>query len=276
MPDPSLASCRSKLSQAKKHRDSLHKYLEDFFAVEGNRPRLGTKFIAESLEWKLYVNYMPDLSVPFRETGLIVGDAINNLRSVLDYVAYQLALLNNGGSLSAAQEKNVQFPLIDDPRQWPGILKGCARDIHPEHTAIIERFQPYHRFHEELAVGPYFHPFAMLRDLSNSDKHRLPTLVGIPGSGVEGSLPGMMLLFGSMAEFAEGKLPSVQTTPVELGTVLVSVRMKPGSSPPEVEMAGNVLPQVSFVDGYPVIAVLDKIGAALAIAIGEFDPFFKA
>lgn len=70
-------------------------------------------------------------------------------------------------SLTTKEERQVQFPIYEDgddfeanrERRLPGILDF--------HDGIVRRYQPYQR-----RADPSSHPFAVLRDLSNGDKHQ--------------------------------------------------------------------------------------------------------
>jgi hypothetical protein len=95
--------------------------------------------------------------------GAIVGDVAHNLRSALDVAAWQLAIAND--EVAARRRSNaVQFPLTR------------TAEIFKDHSAVtffsdstrevIESLQPYRLNMEALG---------WLRDISNSDKHRIAT-----------------------------------------------------------------------------------------------------
>ena len=167
-----LDSCLLKIERAKEHRDALEKYERETFAVESNRPRLGIKFEPDTEDYVLFVNYMPDLNPFLDRYSLILGDAVHNLISALDRLAYQLALLHTGDNIQ--KPNSVQFPICDTTDKFERAKKRWLSEIAPDHVAIMERFQGYHRVDERHAIGPYFHPLSKLRDLVSLDKHRLP------------------------------------------------------------------------------------------------------
>lgn len=99
---------------------------------------------------------------PPRELGLIVGDAIQNIRAALDYLVYALA------SPQVRGERRTQFPIYLEQRDFdehsPSMLKGLM----PDERDLIERVQPF------MASGvPREDPLAILNRLSNRDKHHL-------------------------------------------------------------------------------------------------------
>ena len=94
--------------------------------------------------------------------SIIVADIINNLRSALDYIAWELAKLG-----CSTPDNQCKFPiLIDRPR---GGLKSSPRlkGISIEAINEIELLQPYRRTYD-----PRSHPLWLLKILSNHDKHR--------------------------------------------------------------------------------------------------------
>lgn len=97
--------------------------------------------------------------------GVIAGDVLHNLRSALDHLAWQLALLT-----TATPYDRTQFPIAFTEGEF-GSRGGqkMISDLSPEHRARIETFQPYHGTNENWT------PLALhdLRVLSNTDKHRL-------------------------------------------------------------------------------------------------------
>lgn len=100
--------------------------------------------------------------------GMLAGEYAYALRSGLDHLAWQLALLTNPkpGNLTA-------FP-IESVCPYPGPKKSYREkiaDIPPAALAVIESLQPY-------KVWPGFrdHPLWQLNRLCNIDKHRVVAL----------------------------------------------------------------------------------------------------
>jgi hypothetical protein len=114
--------------------------------------------------------------------GTIIGDIVHNLRSALDVAAWQLAIDHNE---DAARKKHwrVQFPLAENPEAFKKhkALPFFSADA----RRALERLQPYHRSNEALG---------WLRELSNSDKHRVATFsfAGMPrmSAGAEVGVTG--------------------------------------------------------------------------------------
>jgi len=106
----------------------------------------------------------PDLdskSVPAPERiGILVGEICYNLRASLDYLVYELAILDSG-----RVQYDTQFPIYDKEHMTQDFDKRTNRElkcIDPGHKALIEALQPYKNCKWT----------ATLREISNPDKHR--------------------------------------------------------------------------------------------------------
>jgi hypothetical protein len=148
MSDDPLLGCRLKLQGAWRHRQTLEAGLQTF--LESGGP--------ES---------------PPLHFGVIVGDFLHNLRCVLDHLVWQLVELN--GHKPA---EHSQFPIFDTPEAYRAKAGRYLRGVAADHRALIETFQPYHRDSD-----PTHHNLAVLRDLSNIDKHRFVHPTVIVGEG---------------------------------------------------------------------------------------------
>lgn len=148
MTDDPLLGCRLKLQGAWRHRQALRAELEAFLAKADPEPS------------PLHL-------------GVIVGDFLHNLRCVLDHLVWQLVKLNG----QKPGEYN-QFPICDTRKNYKEKAGRYLRGLATEHSLLIEEFQPYHRGSDAAS-----HYLAVLRDLSNIDKHRFVHPVVIVGEG---------------------------------------------------------------------------------------------
>ena len=112
--------------------------------------------------------HVPDVDV--RTVRAIVGDAINNLRSALEYLARAL-VLSNGGTPIDGRRGATQFPISSS---GPVVVHG---GVDAGALALIQSVQPGP---DGLDSG---HPLAVLHALSIEDKHRAPTVVAA-GTGL--------------------------------------------------------------------------------------------
>jgi hypothetical protein len=119
------------------------------------------QFYADTSEYVL----RGKVTKPTGEIGVIAGDVVHNLRSALDHLAWQLALLN-----TATPNDRTQFPIAISPGEFGSKMgQKMIGDLSSEHRARIESFQPYH------GTNKAWTPLALrdLRVLSNTDKHRV-------------------------------------------------------------------------------------------------------
>jgi hypothetical protein len=148
MTDDPLLGCRLKLQSAWRHRQALGEKLQIFLERADPEPS------------PLHL-------------GAIVGDFLHNLRCVLDHLVWQLVVLNG-----QKPGDHNQFPISDTPGAYKKKAGRYLRGVAADHRALIETFQPYHL--EDDAASHYL---AVLRDLSNIDKHRFVHPVVIVGEG---------------------------------------------------------------------------------------------
>jgi hypothetical protein len=130
-------------------------YKESFVTIKGMRRRVprGT------------ASFPVNVPAPPKASRLI-GEVVQNLRTSLDYLVYELACFDAKGIVDG-----TQFPVADTEE----IFKDLIRRYHlnvltPEHVAAIKKLQPLEGCHwtKRLAF------------LSNPDKHRHLTVVKSP------------------------------------------------------------------------------------------------
>lgn len=102
------------------------------------------------------------------EIGLRIGDCVHHLRATLDNLAYTIATENNA-VLTSKERKAVTFPICTHSADWrENVVEKHVLDVLPMGAqAAIEGLQPYHR-----RPDPDRHSLAILRELSDMDKHR--------------------------------------------------------------------------------------------------------
>jgi hypothetical protein len=112
------------------------------------------------------------------EIGLIAGDLAHNLRSALNYLAWQLASPPFGDGPG----DHTAFPLIFDfprgkvrkrtpPERFEDEAPRLLRGIREPYRTMIERCQPYH--------GGVFRNLALLSIINDTDKHRVVTTTSL-------------------------------------------------------------------------------------------------
>lgn len=101
--------------------------------------------------------------------SLLIGDICNNLRSALDYLIWQLWLLNKHSFNGI-----VYFPICDNESSYKtSRTRDNIKGLSDLQRAAIESIQPYKTGNSALSL---------LRDVNNSDKHRLIQVIAFYGS----------------------------------------------------------------------------------------------
>ena len=198
-----LDGAYEQVNGAREHLDALSPEIEAFAQVVANDVSLKYQKGVVKIKGRQIVvpigtaNFPINLPTPPRLSRLI-GETIQNLRTALDYLVYELACFDAKSIID-----NTQFVIVDcekDFRKNLWHLKGLTG----EHIAMFERLQPYQRCHWTK----------LLRDLSNPDKHRHLTAVKHPvafrldASNTEAILAGKQVNMNSYAsiqiKFSDG------------------------------------------------------------------------
>lgn len=94
---------------------------------------------------------------------MLLGDYLHNVRSALDHLVCQLALLDGAPGC-----ETTQFPITSSHGNYVSQEPRWLRGVSPGHRADLERLQPYHagaRMNDHLLM--------ILDEFSNVDKHRV-------------------------------------------------------------------------------------------------------
>jgi hypothetical protein len=159
-----LSGVYLKLQRAETHIQSFH---DEVVAFSNRDPKPFDFGVHEtvgpnhSIEYDLYAIIREQ---PPHEMALPFGDAIQNIRSALDYLVYELA------PPRVRHKRGTQFPIFTDECEFKSRSPPMLRGIKGDERTIIERVQPY-----AATNLPSDDPLAVLQKLSNRDKHRLLT-----------------------------------------------------------------------------------------------------
>jgi hypothetical protein len=172
-----LPSHRRKLAWAESHIEEIERLIQSW--REGNPYRVamqpdsdgGAKLVGEQL------NDLPD------SLGLVIGDALQALRSALDNLAFALALMNNP-AMTAEEQQDVSFPIFDRPasvghksiKQMDGVVQGKVLGLCPDPAR------------SPVADDPLW----LLNKANNRDKHRAITVAALSVANHSITLSGTM------------------------------------------------------------------------------------
>lgn len=158
-----LRGVRAKLSRADAHIEDINRRIVSFSVKPYEVVPYFDNQTGEDQLRLHNVKEIPDF------WATIIGDAINNLRSSLDHLMWNLVLLNN-----EVPDRHTQFPIVSNGNGYDGNTQANTAGASAVHIADIKALQPYHR-----VGGPEADPLFWLRELSNFDKHRLLLLTDI-------------------------------------------------------------------------------------------------
>jgi hypothetical protein len=155
-----LSGCCAKIERAKKHISEFNR--ERLVFLETDPYVVITKFNPESNITESIMGPMPKIPTHLSTT---VGDAIQNLRSALDYLAAELVR-------SAGKEpKLVYFPICETATKYVSESKGKTKGISEEAKKFIDSIEPY--------GGGDGNDLWILHSLNNTDKHRLLMAIAV-------------------------------------------------------------------------------------------------
>jgi hypothetical protein len=160
--DERLAAIRVKVDRARRHIDELHaavgKFLDarpyEVVAKDGSKTEESGYFVSR-------VSPVPPT------ISAITGDILQNLRSGLDHLAYQLVEVGLGAAPTKPRE--IAYPIADSAAAYPLLRDGRVKGARPDAIKAIDATKPYKGGDDALW---------RLHHLNNIDKHRLLLTVG--------------------------------------------------------------------------------------------------
>jgi hypothetical protein len=119
--------------------------------------------------------------IPKHEWSLDLGDALHNLRSAFDAVAWGMAHFKDA---EPARPKSVHFPICTEEKQWKKTVSDWVGDINPELQERLRIMQPF----TYVPTGQVS-LLSILHDLDIQDKHRdiLTVIADFEGVDLGGS-----------------------------------------------------------------------------------------
>jgi len=152
----SLESVRLKIERAKQHVENLDRVIRVFRDSRPYKVIGKENYEATELEWVL----TQAEEIP-ADVSLIAGDAIQNLRSALDYLACSLVIANGSKPIDGV----TAFPISDSLPKHQAAMRGRkVEGMSQPAIAAIDALHPYQ--------GGWVTLWRLAR-MSNIDKHRL-------------------------------------------------------------------------------------------------------
>jgi hypothetical protein len=248
-----LDSCWAKVTRAREHTHELEQLEERFLKRRPNQVSFDKK---SEPPWVIVRAVVEPIPLVF---STIAGDVVQNLRSALDHLAWQLVL-----SEGSTPGRHTTFPISltkpdfdewvrNPPKNRLSPLDGI--EVDGEKWALVEGAQPYN-----WPGAPQLSSLGALKLLSNRDKH-------------QSLMPGVSFVHDfdplSMMEVVGLEISDIQVT-FKGGDVLTHnaeiARFKP-TAEGSMEMKGEFPFDITFSDREPTDPM------ALATPVGAFDRF---
>jgi hypothetical protein len=172
---PTLESPEGKLRRAETHLEVFDSQLTLFYGLHKH-----TITVEDDPRTSEYVFKVYDIQQTDPDWSYLVGDCIHNLRSALDHLVYQLAILALGRDLTEDEARSCMFPIHIKREQWN---RGRIKLLRPGEQTRIEELQPFNAADSSLWLPtpgylqgvPALVPSLLgrLETLEVVDKHRL-------------------------------------------------------------------------------------------------------
>lgn len=229
-----------KLAWAHQHIDALQRDIDDFLDREPYEATL--KYNDKQARYVATIHAREE--PPLERWGLMVGDIVHNLRSALDSLAFAVWVSDMGRLPSEDEAKAIQFVITDNAAFWNSERKRRLSTMHPSVHAVFEKLQPYRRGHPKPRDL-----LAVLRDISNVDKHRRVSVVmavaNEAGITVSDGISPTQTISGW-----RGRL--VRDTEIASFDVRDSSgALIPRENHPDMDVSGKLAFDIRFGDGFP-------------------------
>jgi hypothetical protein len=276
MADDRLAFIRLKIERAKEHIVHLNLRLKAFL---DSRPyEVGTRRDPQTRRLIYYLVAVRDVPP---DIGLIVGDVIQNLRSALDHLAFQLYLLGPGGQAGGTGSRTY-FPIADDSAKYKIEAPRKIKGLRPEAIKAIDAIEPYKGGKTDKSDTLW-----RLEKMNNIDKHRLLIAIGSQYGSVdiavdfrramqEARAKAPPEVAAHMSDFPDFNLflrPKDRLWPLKAGDQLFG-------SAPDAPMDEKrqfrfevAFGEAKIIEGEPVIETLQRMADLVDNLILSFRPF---
>ena len=251
-----LDGCYAKLRQAEGHAQALHEEIEAFQKLRGLR--IGHKADPQSSDYIFYVEAIKE--PPLLKWGCRMGDVLHDLHSALDHLAWQLVLFRLGHEPPEKEAKAVACPIALTRSDFDSLT--VVKMLDPAHVSTLRGLQPYQRGDRKRAEG---HPLAVIKQLSNIDKHRLVHVGDVRLKDFSLPQPTAKDYEITRIVAAPGDVPLVD------GQELARIEGTVTGPEPEIEGHAKLTGYVALRDRSSVQHRLDQFGRAARHFIDQFQ-----
>jgi hypothetical protein len=126
-----LTDSRARIAEAKGQYGELRGVFSGWMESGGISVRSGRHPQFAMYIWEVAVTTEPAKNLP-----LMTGQIINNIRSALEYVAFQVFLVA-GGTPDGKLADKVAFPIVNTPDPWDSVVKKKVPGVWPEAAELM-------------------------------------------------------------------------------------------------------------------------------------------
>jgi hypothetical protein len=267
-----LEGVRLKLARAQEHLEMLDGEIVSF--LEREPYRIAYERNSDGTEHVFRVNVAEYAPLAL---SVIIGDCLQNTRSALDHLVWQLAILSGK---RATPRRQTAFPICDTPGAFTSKgTKDKIADLTAQYRAQIKSLQPFN------ISEPTKHWLWHLNELARVDRHRILHVVGgvhHVGNFVAGERDDD----GNFGPLTGKFIPSVEvsTVPFKDGAEVAKLSIHPGDSNTDVtnvEVKAEFTFKIAFgqdvgiITAYNVVDVLSNILDHIETdVVAPFEPSF--
>ena len=209
---------------------------------------------------------------PLDQWGFLVGECVHNLRSSLDNLAYGLARLQRD---PPEKPGRVAFPIYTERVPFEKTGKANVNQLPAAAAELIERLQPFQRDGSAALGTPDRDALVLLQWLSNTDKHRVPSVVLIAPTEISHAFSAA---FFSDADAAANVPPDtvVWVGPLQPGAVLLEYRTKHPIASAAGKYEGKAIVALQTDrEALALIPTLRALSHYTALVAAQFGSFFQ-
>jgi hypothetical protein len=268
-----LTGVSEKIKRARHHRRELADAIAAFYR---ERPYVAQQ-IRDDGRFRIFRAASVGSAPP--DISILLGEGVHSLRSALDHLAFQLAIVGNGGALPP-KPKKVYFPIGNDqPNYESRRADPASQGVSAGALNKIDALEPWHDGKGNL--------FWIIQEINNIDKHR----VVLTAAAALHSIHHIVETPQELLKVHPGFPPvwalqiMSRTTqpqrfiqqrpkfkfPVEPGDEF-RVPLTHGRHPPEIhlDLAFN---EAGVLEGAPLLATVDKMIESVEGLLPTFEPF---
>jgi hypothetical protein len=252
-----------KFDRAKSHAAALREAVETFFKAQPYK--VGAKHDPDT---RRLVYYIASAEPAPDDLSLLAGDALQNLATALDHLAYQLVCKDTGDA--PPNPRGIYFPIADDQPKYEASKATKMLGASPQTLARLDAIKPYRGGNDSLW---------RLARLNNIEKHRLLITVGSQAAGIHlgqlmSNLVGGLMPAGAAEALAKMDVflnPADKGFPLQPGFELYIGQVDEAPDPKQQFRFQLVLHEPGIADGLPLVEAIDEMLAAVDAVVTDLS-----